>query len=124
MELLRETIHWIGIVIELMAVFTIAWASGETFLRMLRLLFRRASEEERRAILLRYLRWLVAGLTFQLAADILETAVAPSWEDLGKLAAIAAIRTALNYFLERDVAEVRHIEAEKRIEPRTPARTA
>ncbi len=52
-------------------------------------------------------RWLVAGLTFQLAADVLETAVTTSWDEVARLAAIAAIRTFLNYFLERDLGEVR-----------------
>jgi uncharacterized membrane protein len=58
-----------------------------------------------RAVWLRYARWLVAGLTFQLAADILETAIAPTWQDIGQLAAIAVIRTFLNFFLERDLQE-------------------
>jgi uncharacterized membrane protein len=40
-----------------------------------------------REVWLRYARWLVAGLTFQLAADILETAIAPTWQDIGQLAA-------------------------------------
>lgn len=48
-------------------------------------------------------RFLALGLEFQLASDVLRTAVAPSWEELGKLAAVAAIRTALNYFLEREI---------------------
>jgi uncharacterized membrane protein len=56
---------------------------------------------------MRYARWLVAGLTLQLAADIVDTAIAPSWDEIGKLAAIAAIRTFLNFFLERDMDEVR-----------------
>jgi uncharacterized membrane protein len=109
MELLKETVHWIGIVIELMAVFTITWASGEAFLRVLRLLFRHASGEERRDIYLRYLRWLVAGLTFQLAADLVHIAIATTWESLGHVAAIAVIRTFLSYFLDRDL---RHTERE------------
>ena len=49
--------------------------------------------------------YLAVALEFQLAADILATAVAPSWNQIGKLAAIAAIRTALNYFLSREMAE-------------------
>jgi uncharacterized membrane protein len=53
----------------------------------------------------RYARWLVSALTFQLAADIIESALTPSWEDIGRLAAIAVIRTFLNYFLGRDLAE-------------------
>jgi hypothetical protein len=57
-------------------------------------------------ILVRYGRWLVAGLTFQLAADIIGTSIAPSWQEVGQLGAIAVIRTFLNYFLERDLAEL------------------
>lgn len=44
-------------------------------------------------------KFLVLALEFQLAADILSTAIAPNWEQIGKLAAIATIRTLLNYFL-------------------------
>lgn len=50
---------------------------------------------------LTFARWLAVALEFELAADILNTAVTPSWSDIEKLAAIAALRTALNYFLER-----------------------
>ena len=50
-------------------------------------------------------RFLALGLEFQLASDLLRTAVAPSFEEIGKLAAVAAIRTALNFFLSR---EIRH----------------
>jgi uncharacterized membrane protein len=42
-------------------------------------------------------------LEFELAADILNTAVTPTWNEIGKLAAIATLRTALNYFLQRDI---------------------
>ena len=55
---------------------------------------------------------LTLALELLLAADILRTAVAPTWDEIGKLAAIAAIRTTLNYFLERELRE---------IENRTPA---
>ena len=48
-------------------------------------------------------RFLVVALEFQLAADIVGTAVAPSWEQLGKLGAIALIRTFLSYFLNREM---------------------
>src|SRR3954465_13924850 len=61
----------------------------------------------RREVWLRYARWLVAGLTFQLAADIVETSIAPEWDDIGRVAAIAIIRTGLNYFMERDLEDVR-----------------
>lgn len=52
-------------------------------------------------------RFLVLGLEFQLASDLLRTAVAPSFDQIGKLAAIVAIRTGLNYFLSLELIEVR-----------------
>ena len=50
-------------------------------------------------------RYLALGLEFQLASDVLRTAVAPTLRDIGELAAVAAIRTALNYFLAREIKE-------------------
>src|SRR5438105_4134442 len=50
-------------------------------------------------------RSLALSLEFLLGADILRTAVEPSWDEIGRLAAIAAIRTALNYFLQREIAQ-------------------
>ena len=49
-------------------------------------------------------RSLGLALEFLLAADILSTAVAPTWDAIGKLAAVATIRTLLNYFLGRELA--------------------
>lgn len=65
---------------------------------------------------IQYARWLVAGLTFQLAADILETAFASplDWNGIGHLGAVAVIRTLLNFFLERDLADM---ERRKKPEP-------
>jgi uncharacterized membrane protein len=48
-------------------------------------------------------RFLALGLEFQLASDILRTAIAPTLKEIGELAAIAAIRTALNFFLSREI---------------------
>ncbi len=55
-------------------------------------------------------RFLTLGLEFQLAADILTTAVSPTWDDIKQLAAIAAIRTALNYFLAKEVEKAAEME--------------
>ena len=52
---------------------------------------------------LTFARWLAIALEFELAADILNTAVTPTWSDIEKLAAIATLRTALNYFLEKEI---------------------
>lgn len=50
-------------------------------------------------------RYLALALEFQLGADILSTAIAPDWNQIGKLAAIAVVRTLLNYFLGREIKE-------------------
>jgi uncharacterized membrane protein len=65
-------------------------------------------------------RFLALGLEFQLASDVLRTAVAPSFEELGQLAAVAAIRTALNYFLSKEIAEERRQVAEEEERGRRP----
>ncbi len=54
-------------------------------------------------IRLSFARYLTLALELQLAADILSTSVAPTWESIGKLAAIAVIRTVLNYFLNKEI---------------------
>lgn len=63
--------------------------------------------EQYNRIRLTLARYLVLALEFQLAADILSTAIAPGWEQIGKLGAIAVIRTGLNYFLMREINETR-----------------
>jgi uncharacterized membrane protein len=50
-------------------------------------------------------RYLALGLEFQLAGDVLRTAVAPTLDELAVLAAVAGIRTALNFYLERETRE-------------------
>ena len=61
-------------------------------------------------IRLRFSRYLSLALEFQLASDILSTALAPTWQELGKLGATAVIRTALNYSLNREIREYRERE--------------
>jgi len=58
---------------------------------------------EKRVVYLRFGMWLLLGLEFELASDIIRSVIAPTWMDLGKLGAIALIRTFLNFFLERDL---------------------
>src|SRR5215469_3403661 len=51
----------------------------------------------------RFAASILLALEFALGADIARTAIAPTWAQIGQLAAIAAIRTFLNFFLERDL---------------------
>src|SRR5271167_4433108 len=89
-----------------MALLIIAIGTIEMFFTCVRaLVTSSATGRELREGYLRYARWLMVGLTFQLATDIIQSTRAPSWEDIGQWAAIAVIRTFLNYVLERDVTE-------------------
>jgi uncharacterized membrane protein len=97
--------------IDAIALIVIVYGTIEALVGIVRMMLSAPSNHERRDVWLRYARWLVAGLTFQLAADIVETSISTSWEAIGRLAAIAVIRTFLNFFLERDLADMRARES-------------
>jgi uncharacterized membrane protein len=103
------------VLLDIVAVFVVLYGTAEILFALGRFALGPDTGDERRAIWLRYARWLVAALTFQLAADILETSIAPDWDTLGRLAAIAVIRTFLNYFLEKDVSEIRDRQKDRRV---------
>jgi uncharacterized membrane protein len=105
------------VAIDAMALVVVVIGTFEAFFGGLRTMLGTATGHQKREVWLRYGRWLVAGLTFQLAADIIETSIAPTWQDVLRLAAIAVIRTFLNYFLEKDLTEVREKDREQRAEP-------
>ena len=93
-------------IIQGMALLVVAFGTIQAFLNSLRAMVKpSAAGHHFHSGYVQYARWLVAGLTFQLAADIIETAFSPSWDEIGQLAAIAVIRTFINFFLERDLAE-------------------
>jgi uncharacterized membrane protein len=106
--------HWLRVAtekaalgIEAIALVVVVAGTLEAFVRAIRAGFALPAGEHPGAIWLHYARWLVAGLTFQLAADIIETSVTTSWEAVARLGAIALIRTFLNYFLGRDIEGLR-----------------
>jgi uncharacterized membrane protein len=108
------------IIIDALALVVIVVGTVEAFFGGLRAMLSSPSGHERRDIWLRYSRWLVAGLTFQLAADIIETSITTEWQAVGRIAAIALIRTFLNYFLDRDLEEVRRRQREVTEPPPKP----
>lgn len=81
-----------------------AWLLSELRLR-------RVSYERVRLVLGRF---LALGLEFQLGSDILGTAVSPTYAEIGKLGAIAAIRTILNYFLAQELERAQATEAREK----------
>jgi len=97
---------YIALVIEAGAVFVVSYGAIQAIAGVVGGIFNRgASEMQGRQIWLRFATWILLGLEFALAADLVRTAVAPTWDDISKLAVIATIRTMLNYFLAKDIAE-------------------
>ena len=103
--IVRTIAVYVATITEGAAALIVIAAVLEALAGAARALFGGEREVRKEAIRLRLGRWLSVVLEFLLAADILRTAIAPSWDDIGKLAAIAGIRTALNYFLQREVRE-------------------
>jgi len=102
----RSLIEYLARGVEFAAAIVIGFAAAEATVKSLVLFFRRSSPPEaKNEVRLTLGRWLAVALEFELAADILNTAVTPTWNDIEKLAAIATLRTALNYFLEREIRE-------------------
>jgi len=99
------------------AVLLIAWGSIEAAVGCIALVARRQTGHgARKEVWRRFGVWLLLGLEFELAADIIETVISPEWMDIAQLGAIAVIRTFLNYFLEKDLeAAVREGEASMRL---------
>jgi uncharacterized membrane protein len=106
-EIFKQWTLILSVAVEACAALLIGLASARTIFAAIRYFFRRKGKpgdlEEMRLDLG---RWLALALEFELAADILRTAVAPTWEEIGKLGAIVVLRTALNFFLQREIEHV------------------
>lgn len=102
--LLANAVEWLRLCVEAIGVLFVAIGVLLAIAQLARSSFSRqmipCSD-----IRLTLARYLSLALEFQLGADILATAMAPSWEQLGKLGAIAVIRTGLNFFLMREMQE-------------------
>ena len=103
-ELFVQFARIMSLLVEGAAVLTVTFGSLDAFVRLLGVAVTpRAPHGARKAIWRRYGMWLLLGLEFELAADIIGSVISPSWQDIGELGAIAVIRTFLNYFLEKDL---------------------
>jgi len=108
---MEEVIHilcgYSALAVEAVAALIITCGTIEAIVRLAPSLIGRGQLGRRREVWRRLGVWLLLGLEFELAGDIIRTAIAPTWTDIGQLAAIAAIRTFLNYFLEMDIEKLK-----------------
>jgi len=111
-EAIHQLAYWGNLGIETVAILVVLFGSVQAVVAVIRVV---ASGDDldgmkRRHVWLVYARWLVAGLTFQLAADIVGTSLATSWEDVARLAVIAVVRTLLSFFLDKEVESTRRLQ--------------
>jgi uncharacterized membrane protein len=109
-DAIKQLTVWLATGTETVAGIVVAVAVIEAAVRSVLVLLRQSgsggpadSHEAKEEVRLRLGRWLALALEFELGADILRTAVAPTWSEIGQLAAIAAIRTLLNFFLQQEI---------------------
>ncbi len=103
-ETVASLVLWLKLFVETLGAIIVGVGIVATVYVFLRSLTTRQTQSYNR-IRLTFARFLALALEFQLAADILGTAVAPSWDQIGRLAVIAIVRTFLNYFLAREMKE-------------------
>ncbi len=112
-DLLREYVDLLVRLVEAAGALIIFSGAVIATVGFVRAAVGRRRDREFTDVRLSFGRYLVLGLEFQLASDVLTTAIAPTFEEIGKLAAIAAIRTVLNYFLGKEIERERQ-EVEER----------
>ena len=113
--LVIQAVSWLRLMVESVGALIIAFGIFAAFYGFLKAFISRYPDGFT-PVRLTFARYLALGLEFQLAADILSTAVSPSWEQIGKLAAIAIIRTGLNFFLMKEMQEERAVEPKNKPE--------
>jgi uncharacterized membrane protein len=94
--------NYAALILETLAVAIVFGGGVDAFARLISVT-RHSTHGARKEVWRRFGMWLLLGLEFQLAADIIRSVVSQDWRDIGELAAIAVIRTFLNYFLEKDL---------------------
>jgi uncharacterized membrane protein len=112
-ELLRAVASHVALGVETVAVLLVAFGSVQAVLAIVAAFVRGERHPGwGRAVWVTFGGWLLGALQFALAGDVVRSAISPSWQQIGQLAAIAAIRTFLSYFLERDLKEIGHLRSE------------
>jgi uncharacterized membrane protein len=105
-------VGWLRLGVEVVGAAVVALGCVAGLVALVRAVPRRGTDGSYLGVRLVLARYLAVALEFQLAADILSTAIAPSWDAIGRLAAVAVIRTGLNHFLGKEMeAEAGRLEA-------------
>jgi uncharacterized membrane protein len=119
-EVFKQVAGYIALGMEASAALIIGYGALQALYGSFRAVVEKRSAGQRKEVWLDFGVWLLLGLEFELAADIVRSAISPTWADIGQLAAIGVIRTFLNFFLEKDLEKYESKAAETE---KVPARS-
>ncbi|MFP4249234.1 MAG: DUF1622 domain-containing protein [Armatimonadota bacterium] len=109
-----EGLGWLAWGVSLVGVGVLAWGVLIGLVELVRLEIHRLHGREiahERALVRQDLGYyILLGLEFLIAADIIRTILHPGLEELAILGAIVAIRTVISYFLTREMQEAGRLE--------------
>ena len=105
-DFFRHVTYYLILIVEMSAVLIIGLASIRAIFKSFLYYFNETSRFSIETVRLQLARWLSLGLEFALAADIMKMGLNPTWNEIGQLAAIAVLRTALNYFIQKEIESV------------------
>ncbi len=106
LETIQNILQVVILTISGLGAVVVAWGVIEAIVSFFGLKLSSVKEEavsKSEAIRQRLGAHLLLGLEIFIAADIISSAISPSWEKVGILASIVGVRTVLSYFLRIEV---------------------
>lgn len=111
MTMLEQIVHYIAVGLSLVGIAAVIVGVAEAMISYVSLHLFRTDDgsfaEKAPQVRARLGEHLALGLDVFIAADIVNSALAPTWEKVGLLAAIVAIRVVLSWILLREIDQAR-----------------
>ncbi|MFH1533554.1 MAG: DUF1622 domain-containing protein [Nitrospirota bacterium] len=108
--ILQEVVHYISIFFDSAGVLAVTWGGIAALIYLLSGFFSKKTKKNQQYYMYKsrkvFMTKIVLALEFFLAVDVIRTVVKPTWTTLGQLGALVVIRTALTYFLSKELEEV------------------
>ena len=106
MEIIHNVLQVVILTVSGLGAAVVVWGVIEAIVAFISLKFSSAKGDpvsKSETIRQRLGAHLLLGLEIFIAADIISSAVSPSWEKVGILVAIVGVRTILSYFLRMEL---------------------
>jgi uncharacterized membrane protein len=105
--MLEQVLDYLTLVIGIIGIMVIVWGVFSGLIRFIQLEIQKLKGKnicKNREILRQHLgSYLLLGLEFLIAADVIHTITKPSLKEIAILGSIVGIRTILNFFLNKEL---------------------